>query len=478
MKYEPVIGIEVHVELSTASKAFCGCSTQYGAEPNTQVCPVCLGLPGTLPVVNRRAVEMAIKAALALNCEISRFTKFDRKNYFYPDLTKGYQISQYDQPIGRNGFLTIQVGGEEKRIRIRRLHLEEDTGKSLHEGDGTLLDYNRAGVPLIEIVSEPDIRSGEEARAYLEELQRILRYIEVSDVRIEEGSMRCEANISLRRAGSDELGVLHEIKNIGSFRGVERAIAYEIKAQTQALEAGESIKRATLRWDEEQNRTVFMRSKETAEDYRYFPEPDIPPIEVDDGWIECIRAEIPELPASRYRRYVSEYGLPEQDAGEIVNDRHFSDFYDQVVSAYGGDPKNAANWMLGELRRRLNFTGQTIGEIAVKPQQLAELLTLIDKGTISSKIAKDVFTEMFESGRDPDVIVKEKGLVQITDESAIEQFVDQVLAENPQSVQDILNGKDRAIGFLVGQVMKLSRGKANPQLANQLIREKISKLEE
>jgi aspartyl-tRNA(Asn)/glutamyl-tRNA(Gln) amidotransferase subunit B len=473
-KYETVIGLEVHVELSTKSKIFCGCSTEFGAPPNTNTCPVCLGHPGVLPVLNKQAVNFAMKAAMALNCEIAEYSKFDRKNYFYPDSPKAYQISQYDQPIGQNGWIEIEVDGRKKRIGITRLHLEEDAGKLNHSenGDGSLVDFNRVGVPLIEIVSEPDLRSPAEARAYLEKLKTIIQYTGVSDVRMEEGSLRCDANISLRPVGQKEFGTKTEMKNLNSFKNVEKALEYEQKRQQEILDRGEKVVQQTLRWLEQENRTKTMRSKEEAHDYRYFPEPDLVTLHIDEAWKEEIRASIPELPDQRKERYQKEFGLSDYDAGILTSSKAVADFYEETV-AKKADPKLASNWIITELLGYLNREGIEIEAIRMTPAHLAEMILLIQKGTISSKIAKKVFKEMLDTGKDPGTIVKEKGWVQISDEGKLKEEVAKVIAANPQSVEDFKNGKDRALGFLVGQVMKATRGQANPKLVNELILKQI-----
>ncbi|MFC7441857.1 Asp-tRNA(Asn)/Glu-tRNA(Gln) amidotransferase subunit GatB [Laceyella putida] len=475
-KYETVIGLEVHVELSTKSKIFCGCSTEFGAPPNTHTCPVCLGHPGVLPVLNREAVNFAIKAAMALNCEIAEYSKFDRKNYFYPDSPKAYQISQYDQPIGQNGWIEIEVDGEKKRIGITRLHLEEDAGKLNHleEGEGSLVDFNRVGVPLIEIVSEPDLRSPAEARAYLEKLKQIIQYTGVSDVKMEEGSLRCDANISLRPVGQKEFGTKTEMKNLNSFRNVERALEYEQERQAELLDRGERITQQTLRWLENENRTKLMRSKEEAHDYRYFPEPDLVRLEISEAWKDEIRRELPELPDARKARYMSEFQLSDYDASILTATKTVADYYEQVVAAKV-DPKLASNWVITDLLGYLNAEGKEITDIVMTPAHLAGMIQLIQKGTISTKIAKQVFKEMLASGKEPHVIVEEKGLVQISDEGQLREEVAKVLAANQDSVEDFKNGKDRALGFLVGQVMKATKGKANPQLVNKLIKEEIGR---
>ncbi|KXG42644.1 Asp-tRNA(Asn)/Glu-tRNA(Gln) amidotransferase subunit GatB [Tepidibacillus decaturensis] len=475
MGYETVIGLEVHAELSTESKIFCGCSTEFGAPPNTHTCPICLGHPGVLPILNKQAVEFAIKAALALNCEISRETKFDRKNYFYPDLPKAYQISQYDKPIGRNGWIEIEVNGEKKKIRINRLHLEEDAGKLTHaeNGEGTLVDYNRVGVPLIEIVSEADLRSPEEARAYLEKLKSIIQYTGVSDVKMEEGSLRCDANISLRPVGQEEFGTKTELKNMNSFRGVQRALEYEEKRQAEVLDAGGKIIQETLRWNEEQGVTITMRSKEEAHDYRYFPDPDLVDTIIDEEWIERIKSEIPELPDARKERYINQYGLPAYDAEILTSSKALANFFEETLN-YTQDAKAVSNWIMGEVLGYLNAQSLEIQASKLTSKGLGDMVQLIEKGTISNKIAKTVIREMLETGKAPETIVKEKGLIQISDEGEIAKIVEQVLANNTQSVEDYRNGKEKALGFLVGQVMKESRGKANPALVNKLILEKLN----
>ncbi|MBX6395096.1 MAG: Asp-tRNA(Asn)/Glu-tRNA(Gln) amidotransferase subunit GatB [Alicyclobacillaceae bacterium] len=474
MEFETVIGLEVHVELATKTKIFCGCSTEFGAPPNTHVCPVCLGHPGVLPVLNRKALELAMKAALALNCQIARESKFDRKNYFYPDLPKAYQISQYDKPIGEHGYIEIEVDGRTKRIGITRVHLEEDAGKLMHSADGlhSLVDFNRVGVPLIEIVSEPDIRSPEEARAYLEKLKAIMQYCDISDVRMEEGSLRCDANISLRPAGSTEFGTKTEIKNMNSFRNVQRGLEYEQERQRQILLSGGQVVQETRRWDEATGQTVPMRSKEEAHDYRYFPEPDLVTLVIDEAWIERIRQTIPELPDARKKRFMEQYGLPAYDAGVLTASKGLADFFDEAVK-YARDPKAVSNWMMGELLGHMNQTGVEIGDVKITPQGLGKLIELIDKGTISTKIAKTVFSEMFETGKDPEAIIEEKGLVQISDEGALAAIVDKVIEANPKSVADYKGGKEKALGALVGQVMKETKGKANPQLVNKLLKERL-----
>lgn len=470
--YETVIGLEVHVELHTNSKIFCGCSTAFGAPPNTHTCPICLGHPGVLPVLNRQAVDYAMKAAMALNCTIGDVSKFDRKNYFYPDSPKAYQISQYDQPIGENGWIDIEVNGETKRIGITRLHLEEDAGKLTHVDGGyaSLVDFNRVGTPLVEIVSEPDISSPEEARAYLEKIRAIMQYCEVSDVKMEEGSLRCDANISLRPWGQKEFGTKAELKNMNSFRGVQRGLEYEQFRQAEILDDGGVIVQETRRWDEAQGKTLSMRGKEEAHDYRYFPDPDLVRLYIDEEWKERIRASIPELPDARKARYTTEYGLPSYDAGVITASKPLADFFEESLK-YTKDAKAVSNWIMGELLGYMNSNNVEFAELKITGQGLGEMIGLIEKGTISNKIAKTVFKEMVESGKLPQQIVEEKGLVQISDEGAIKSIVEQVVAANPQSVEDYKAGKQKAIGFLVGQVMKESKGKANPALVNKLLTE-------
>lgn len=469
-RYETVIGLEVHVELRTESKIFCGCSTAFGAPPNTHTCPICLGHPGVLPVLNRQAVEYAMKAAMALNCEIASVSKFDRKNYFYPDSPKAYQISQYDQPIGQNGWIDIEIGGETKRIRINRLHLEEDAGKLTHVDGGyaSLVDFNRVGTPLVEIVSEADLRSPEEAKAYLEKLKAIMQYCEVSDVKMEEGSLRCDANISLRPYGQEEFGTKAELKNMNSFRGVQRGLEYEEERQADILDEGGQVVQETRRWDEAQGRTLSMRSKEEAHDYRYFPDPDLVTVVIDDEWKERIRVTIPELPDARKARYAADYGLSGYDAEVITSSKKLADLFEDSLQ-YTKDAKAVANWIMGDLLAYLNAGGLEIEAAKLDGQGLGEMIGLIEKGTISTKIAKTVFKEMLESGKPPQTIVEEQGLVQISDEGAILAVVQQIIASNPQSVEDYKAGKQKAIGFLVGQVMKETKGKANPGLVNQLL---------
>lgn len=471
-KYETVIGLEVHVELQTNTKIFCGCSTEFGAPPNSHTCPICLGHPGVLPVLNKQAVNFAMKAAMALNCEIAEHSKFDRKNYFYPDSPKAYQISQFDQPIGEHGWIEIEVEGEKKRIGITRVHLEEDAGKLNHIENGSLVDFNRVGVPLIEIVSEPDMRTPQEAKAYLEKIKAIIQYTGVSDVKMEEGSLRCDANISLRPVGQKEFGTKTELKNLNSFRNVERALEYEEIRQAEVLDNGDVVTQQSLRWLEDQNKTKIMRSKEEAHDYRYFPEPDLVALHIDEAWKQEIKASIPELPDARKERYTEQYQLSSYDANILTMAKETAEFFDTTV-AQKADPKLAANWITSDLLGYLNQEGKELADVKVTPTLLAEMIELIQKGTISTKLAKQVFKEMLVSGKTPATIVEENGWVQISDEGQLKEEVQKVLANNPQSIEDLKNGKDRALGFLVGQVMKATKGKANPQLVNQLIRDAI-----
>ncbi len=473
-KYETVVGLEVHVELHTKSKIFCGCSTSFGAPPNTHTCPVCLGHPGVLPVLNRQAVEYVMKAAMAINCEIAEWCKFDRKNYFYPDSPKAYQISQYDQPIGQNGWIDIEVNGKTKRIGITRLHLEEDAGKLTHieGGLGSLADFNRVGTPLVEIVSEPDIRSPEEAKAYLEKLRAIMLYCDVSDVKMEEGSMRCDANISIRPYGQEKFGTRAELKNMNSFRGVQRGLEYEELRQADILDGGGQVVQETRRWDENQSKTFSMRSKEEAHDYRYFPDPDLVRLHIDDEWKARVRASIPELPDARQARYIAEYGLSSYDAGVLTASMKLANFFEESLK-FTTDAKASANWIMGDLLGYLNANNLELEDVKITGQGLGEMIQLIEKGTISTKIAKTVFKGIVETGKSPAHIVEEQGLVQISDEGAIVAVVDAVIAANPQSVEDFRGGKDKAIGFLVGQIMKETKGKANPGLVNKLLMERL-----
>lgn len=479
MSYEAVIGLEIHSELKTNTKIFCGCATTFGAEHNTHVCPVCLGLPGVLPTLNKRVLEFAIKAGLALNCEINKFSKFDRKNYYYPDLPKNWQTSQYDLPICENGYVDItKSNGETKRIRITRIHMEEDAGKLVHSGntikdsDTSNVDYNRTGVPLIEIVSEPDMSSPEEARLYMEKVKSILQYIDVSNCKMEEGNLRADLNVSLRPAGSDVLGTRTEMKNINSFKAVEEALTYEIERQEEVLEDGGHIIQETRTWDPDRGITLSMRSKENAHDYRYMPEPDLVPIITTDEEIEVFRKSLPELPDARKARLEEQFGLSAYDAGIITSSREMAEYFDAVIET-GADAKLAANWIMGDLSKNLNAESLEISDSPVDAKRLGEMIGLISKGTISSKIAKKVFEEMWKSPDSPEKIVKDKGLVQITDTKAIEEIVDKVIEANQKAVEDYKSGNKKAIGALVGQVMKQSKGKANPQTVNQILAQKL-----
>lgn len=476
--FETVIGLEVHVQLDTDSKIFCSCSTEFGSEPNTNTCPVCLGLPGTLPVLNKKAVDYLVMTGLALNCEIATYSKFDRKNYFYPDLPKAYQISQYDLPLAKNGHIEVETEEGTHEIGITRIHLEEDAGKLIHEGSidkssGSLVDYNRTGVPLAEIVSEPDIRTPAQARAYLNYLKKTLEYLGVSDCNMEEGSLRCDANISLRARGDKEFGTKVELKNMNSFKAIEKALAYEQKRQRQMIDAKEEIVQETRTWDEDKGKTISMRGKEEANDYRYFPEPDLVPLEINEEWKNEIKEELPELPAVRKKRFIQEYELPEYDADVLTDSRELADLFEECVEEYK-DPKEVSNWIMGEFLRLVNEEKMEVADTKITGPLLGKMLKMMKEDVISSKIAKTVFEEMFYTGKDPEEIVEEKGLKQISDEDKLESLVEQIIEDNPDVIEDIRNGKDKAIGYLVGQVMKETKGKANPQMVNKMFREKIN----
>jgi len=478
MEYEPVIGLEVHAQLLTQSKMFCACSADYaGAPPNTHTCPVCLGMPGSLPTINQRAVEYTILTALAFHCEIPAFAKFDRKNYHYPDLPKGYQISEYDLPLSRNGYVLINDAGAIKRIGIRRVHLEEDTGKLFHDGEYSLIDMNRAGVPLMEIVSEPDMHSVEEARLYSLKLRQILRYLGVSSGDMEKGAMRFEANISLRPKGSRELSPTRvEIKNLNSLRALVHACEYEIARQTRIWESGGIVEQETMGWDETRNQTYTQRSKEEAQDYRYFPEPDLPRLEISRAWVAELQARLPELPDEKFERLTRELGLSAYDAGVIIAEREIAEWYDRAVEAgkaRGVDAKSIANWVTGELFRLMNDKNESIETVKIAPAQIPELIALVNAGTISNTIAKTVFEEMYATGAAPQKIVAEKGLAQISDRAALADIVDKVLANHPNQVKEYLGGKTPIAKFLVGQVMKATQGKGNPALINELVLQKL-----
>ncbi len=474
MNYESVIGLEVHAELSTNTKIYCSCKNEFGLDVNTACCPVCMGMPGSLPVLNKKVVEYAIKAGLALNCDITRASKQDRKNYFYPDLPKAYQISQFDLPLCTNGYLEIEVGGEKKKIGITRIHIEEDAGKLIHSvmGDESYVDFNRCGVPLIEIVSEPDLRSAEEAKVYLETLKSVLQYIEVSDCKMEEGSLRCDINVSLRPVGSDKFGTRSEMKNVSTFSGTERAIEYEIGRQTEILSNGGVIEQETRRWDDAKGENVLLRSKEEAHDYRYFPEPDLVPMIISEEWIEEIRSTIPEMPDVKKARYMGDLGLGDYEAGIIVGNKSMARFFDSCI-ALGGDAKQTANWLQGDIMKYVKDNDISFDDLPFTPESLNSLGKMTTDGTISITAAKKVLSRMFESSDSPSKIVDELGLAQISDTSAIEAMVNSVLDANPQSFEDYKNGKTRALGFLVGMVMKESKGKGNPQIINKMILDRL-----
>ena len=474
--YEVVMGLEVHAELSTKTKIFCSCPTEFGAAPNTHVCPICMAMPGTLPVLNEKVVEYAVKAGLATNCEISKDSKNDRKNYFYPDLPKAYQISQYDKPLCYKGYIEIETSQGKKKIGITRIHIEEDAGKLNHDdlGGGSLVDLNRAGVPLIEIVSEPDLRTIEEVDCYLKKLKSILEYIEVSDCKMQEGSFRADVNVSIRPKGSSKFGTRTEMKNMNSFRSISRALDYEIDRQVDVVDNGGIIEQETLRWDEVSGKTFSMRDKEDAQDYRYFPEPDLVAIKLSDEYIENIRKDLPEMPESRRQRYLEVYKLSEKDARILTSSKYLSDLFEKA-SEICGNYKAVNNWIISDISRILNETEMDSIEIPFDAKQLAKLVTLIDNGTISSSIGKKVIVELFENPRDPEDIIKEKGWIQISDEGAIKEIVLKIIEANPQSVADYKGGKDRALGFLVGQAMKETKGKANPQMLNKMFVDELNK---
>lgn len=475
MDFEAVIGLETHVQLKTKSKLFCSCPTEFGAEANTQVCPICLGHPGVLPVMNKQAMEYAILCGLALNCSISTFSKFDRKNYFYPDLPKSYQVSQFDKPICYEGYVLFMQDGAEKRIGVTRAHLEEDAGKLLHNeaGGKSGVDFNRTGIPLLEIVSEPDMRSPEEAYLYLQALKNIIQYLGISDCNMEEGSLRCDANISVRPVGQKEFGTKTEIKNMNSFKGVQKALTYEISRQIDEIERGNKIVQETRLFDVDRGITLPMRSKEEAHDYRYFPEPDLVPMVNDAAYFDTIKEQLPELPYTRMQRFIDQFLLPEYDAEVLTNDRALADYFEKS-SALHSDYKAISNWILTELIRELNDRKIQIDTCPVTPEKLTAMLKLIDKGTISGKIAKTVFSEMWESDKTPDQIVAEKGLTQISDTSELQKIIDDVIAAHQNVVEEFKGGKEKSLMFLVGQVMKATRGKANPGMVNQMLREAMS----
>ena len=474
MNLVPVIGLEVHAQLKTNSKIFCACSTTFGAPPNTHTCPVCLGMPGVLPVLNKKVVNYALRMALATNCRISRESRFARKNYFYPDLPKGYQISQYELPIAEHGFVDVEVNDSVRRIGITRIHMEEDAGKLGHDPHRpvSLVDFNRTGVPLIEIVSEPDIRSPEEAGAYLRQLRAIVRYLAICDGNLEEGSFRCDANVSVRPEGSQTLGTRTELKNLNSFKHVERSLQYEISRQKEVLLDGGQIIQETRLWDPNKNKTTSMRGKEEAHDYRYFPDPDLLPLVIDDEWIQTIKKSLPELPDEKKKRFMAQYGLPSYDAALLTSDRDLADYFEKCVGIFS-HPKQVSNWVMGALLGLLNTLDKSIDDSPVSPDNLARLLALVEDGVISGKIAKTIFDEMGHTGKPANQIVEEKGLVQITDTDALENVVSDVIDRHPKEVEAFQNGKTKLLGFFVGQVMKATKGKANPKLVNEILKRKL-----
>lgn len=476
MEYEVVIGLETHAELATATKLFCGCSTKFGANPNTQVCPICLGMPGVLPVMNKKAFEYAMKAAVVMNCKIDRFTNFDRKSYYYPDLPKNYQISQNYHNLGVDGYMDIGVNGSVKRVRIHNVHLEEEAGKLIHPeepgADYSLVDFNRAGVPLLEIVSCPDMRNVDEVDSYMQTLRKILLYTEVSDCKMQEGSLRFEASISLREKGVEKLGNRVEIKNLNSMKSVLKAIGYEARRQAELLDRGETIDMETRLWDEVNEKSARMRSKEEAQDYRYFPEPDLLPVLIDEQWLSTIRASIPELPFARKQRFVEVFKLSDYDASLLIEDKVLADFFEDCVRVLNR-PKIVCNWITNDLLREVKDRKLDINNLKIKAVQLVSLVEIVEKGTISSTIAKEVFAEMIQTGKDPQVIVEEKGLIQISDEVLIGSVIDKIISGNPGVIDDYKKGKKNALTFLVGQVMKETKGKANPKMVNELLKEKL-----
>ncbi len=476
MEYESVIGMEVHVEINTLSKAFCSCSTNFYAPPNTQVCPVCLGMPGVLPVLNKEFVNKAIAVGLALNCSIASWSKMDRKNYFYPDLPKNYQISQYDLPLCQDGYINIEVKGETKRIRILRAHLEEDTARNTHDlgGGYSGVDFNRSGVPLLEIVTYPDLRSSEEVFVFLTELKQLLEYLEVSDCNMEEGSLRAEANVSVREKGSEQLGVKTEIKNVASFSGVIKAIEYEVARQIEILQSGGKVIQETRGWDPDRGITFSQRHKESAHDYRYFPEPDLVPLAVSEEWVEKIKQTMPELPQVRRKRFQEVYGLSPYDANVLTSTKVMADYYEKTVKL-GADPKQSANWIQVELLSVLGYENTTIENSPVKPEHIAQLISLVKDDIINGKIAKDVLRKVFKTGKSPEEIIKEEGLVQITDVEAIQKIVKEIIKKNPSQVEQYRSGKDKLFGFFVGQVMRETQGKANPKMVNDILKEELNK---
>ena len=474
--FETVIGLEVHVQLKTLSKIFCDSATTFGQPPNTLVCPVCLGMPGVLPVLNRQAVEFGLRMALALNCKVAPESIFARKNYFYPDLPKGYQISQYDKPLAENGFIDLLLpDGERKRVGITRIHLEDDAGKSIHSGDSTdsqsLVDFNRTGMPLLEIVSEPDIRSPEEAAAYMRHIRQIVRYLEISDGNMQEGSLRCDANVSIRPEGQMEFGTRAELKNMNSFKFVAHALEYEVARQIEKIEEGGSVVQETRLWDENAGISRSMRSKEEAHDYRYFPDPDLLPIKIDDQWLNSVKGQMPELPLARLDRFIQTYGLSTNDAAVLTESKELADYFEAVLVHYD-DAKKVCNWILAELLRELNKSdNDELENIPIAPENFARLLSLIDESIISGKIAKNVFWEMYQTGKSPDEIVEQKGLVQVSDRSEIESICKKIIEDNPSQVEQFRSGRDKIFGFFIGQAMKVTKGQANPKIVNQVFME-------
>lgn len=475
-KYEAVIGLEVHAQLLTETKAFCSCSTKFGNSPNSNVCPVCLGHPGVLPVLNKKVVEFTVLMGLATNCRINKHSIFARKNYFYPDLPKGYQISQYEEPICENGYIEIVTSDKSvKKIRIKRIHMEEDAGKSIHDqSEYTLVDVNRCGVPLIEIVTEPDINSPEEAYQYLVKIKQIVQYLGICDGNMEEGSLRCDANVSVRLKGENKLGTKTEIKNMNSFRNVEKALKYEIERQIDLIEDGEEVTQQTLLWNADLNEAFPMRTKEEAHDYRYFPDPDLLPVVVDEKWIETISASMPELPENKFKRFLTQYSLPEYDADILTQQKSIANYFEKVCELTN-DYKTASNWIMTDVLGYINEHKIEIEEFPVSAENLGKLINLISNGTISSKIAKEVFTIMIESNQNPEIIVKEKNLVQISDEGELLKIIRGVLQKNQNQIEEYLSGKEKVLGFFVGQIMKETKGKANPQLVNQLLKTELEK---
>jgi len=476
MEFEPVIGLEVHAQLKTKTKIFCGCSTSFGAPPNTHTCPVCLGMPGVLPVLNKKVVEFALRMAMATSCDITRESRFARKNYFYPDLPKGYQISQYELPIAEHGYVDIEVNGGRRRIGITRIHMEEDAGKLIHDPNRpvSMVDLNRTGVPLIEIVSEPDIRQPEEAGAYLRQLRSIVRYLEICDGNLEEGSFRCDANVSIRPEGTQALGTRTELKNLNSFKHVEKALEYEISRQKEVILDGGQIVQQTRLWDPDKNRTTSMRGKEEAHDYRYFPDPDLLPLVIDDEWIDTVKKNLPELPDAKKKRFMDQYELPSYDAELLTSDRALADYFEDCTRQFA-QPKKVSNWVMGSLLGLLNTQEKTIEESPVSAAELARLLGLVEEGVISGKIAKTVFEQMAQTGQPARQIVEEKGLIQITDTDAIEDIVAQIVSHNPKEVVAYQNGKTKLMGFFVGQVMQATKGQANPKLVNEILKRELVK---